>query len=440
MQAYFVDRCDMTRIKMKFIYASTGDLSAGVDFFEQGKVQVHCSKSKMESLLITQLGRCVKEELLTNLDEETNVVSKKTSHELLNIEVKDRNMLENQDIFIGTEVEKEIKALGLHPSSPKIQWLFDMARKFHKTVCKFLIKYFATGLKSSIMDNMSGLSPYYQSHIITSRKIKALASHFSKVVDNIEFVGCMDKLKTEVEQYVLDKDIEDLKDMYFEDYWMKVGEITDGEASWVRYLVLPRFALAMGVKHNDTSTVERTFSIMNYVHQNKQRNSMKQDMLDSHLHIRSGVESKENKNLCKKCTEPVPVEHCHCSVAEVTEEMREECRKAWLKCTTAQTGAAEEAKGVSHEMEEKLEKSEAAEKERVQKVSEDLKTKENFYSSSKMKGVYMEEKESGSVHQGSSGTQGGSKKVKMQNKSAIVINKRRSSIEHSSSKAKKAKK
>ena len=76
-QAYFVDRCDMTRIKLKFIYASTGDLSAGVDFFEQGKVQVHCAKSKMESLLLTQLGRCVKEELLTNFDEETNVVSKR---------------------------------------------------------------------------------------------------------------------------------------------------------------------------------------------------------------------------------------------------------------------------------------------------------------------------------------------------------------------------
>ena len=91
-------------------------------------------------------------------------------------------------------------------------------------------------------------------------------------------------------------------------------------------------------------------------------------------------------------------------------------------------------------MEEKLEKSEAAEKERVQKVSEDLKTKENFYSSSKMKGVYMEEKESGSGHQGSSGTQGGSKKVKVKNKSAIVITKKRSSIGHSSSKAKKAKK
>ena len=89
------------------------------------------------------------------------------------------------------------------------------------------------------MENMSGLSPFYQSHILTSRKIKALASHFSKVVDNIEFVGGMDKLKTEIDRYVLDKDIDDLKDMSLENYWIKVGEITDGKAGWVRYLVLP---------------------------------------------------------------------------------------------------------------------------------------------------------------------------------------------------------
>ena len=116
---------------------------------------------------------------------------------------------------------------------------------------------------------------------------------------------------------------------------------------------------------------------------------MSQDMLDAHLHIRSGVESKENKERCKTCTVPDPVEHCHCSVAEITEEMREECRKAYIKCTIAQKSASEEARGVSDEMVERLEKSERAGKEKISRLMENLKTK-NFHSSCKMKGKYME--------------------------------------------------
>jgi hypothetical protein len=38
------------------------------------------------------------------------------------------------------------------------------------------------------------------------------------------------------------------------------------------------------------STLERELSIMNNIHQNKQRNAMAQDMLDCHLHVRSDVE------------------------------------------------------------------------------------------------------------------------------------------------------
>lgn len=218
----------MTRIKLKFVFAATADLSRGIDFFEQRKVHVHFAKEKMEALLLSQLKKCIKEELLTNLDEENNEVTKKTSRELLNIEVTDKTLLENHALFIGKEVEKEIKALGLRPSSPQLHWLFSMVKAFHKTVSKYLIKYFSTGLKSSIMDNMSGLSPSYHSHVLTSRKIKALANQFSKVVDNIELVEGLDQLKTEVDRYVTDDDIKEMEEMDFEEFWTNVGKLTDG--------------------------------------------------------------------------------------------------------------------------------------------------------------------------------------------------------------------
>ena len=81
----------------------------------------------------------------------------------------------------------------------------------------------------------------------------------------------------------------------------KVGNITDGAAGWLRYEILPRFALALGTKHDATGDVERGFSTMNLIHQNKQRNSMEQESLNAHLHIKAGVEAKEVTKICKKC-------------------------------------------------------------------------------------------------------------------------------------------
>ena len=56
----------------------------------------------------------------------------------------------------------------------------------------------------------------------------------------------------------------------------------------------------MATKHNDTSEVERNFSLMSHIHQNKQRNSMGQDMLDSYSYsyIKLGVENTESRARC----------------------------------------------------------------------------------------------------------------------------------------------
>ena len=274
-------------MKLKFIFAATADLSSAIDFFEEQRIHVHNAREKMEEILTCQLRKCVKEEYINNMDQESEEITKKCGRELLEIVVDDDSLLSNKKLFIGFEVEKELKQFGLKPTSPQIEWLFDMARNFHLTVIQYLVKYFDTALKNSRMDNMSGLSPYKQSHVLTSTKIKALANQYSKVVDNIQTIGGMDELRSEIDNYVVDDDVKNIeKNQGFEEYWNDVAAITDGDAAWQRYTILPRFAKAMGVKHNDTSDVERQFSVMNNIHQNKQRNSMSHDTLDSHLQIR----------------------------------------------------------------------------------------------------------------------------------------------------------
>jgi hypothetical protein len=135
----------------------------------------------------------------------------------------------------------------------------------------------------------------------------------------------MDKVKSEIDRYIMDDDVkEDIsKEQGFEQFWTDVGDLTDGEAGWTRYEVLPRFALGMGTKNSATGDVERAFSTMNIIHQNKQRNAMSQDMLDAHMHIRSGVESKDNMNKCIKCCDPDGTIHCHCVIAEITRDEAE---------------------------------------------------------------------------------------------------------------------
>ena len=51
----------MTRIKMKFVFAATSDLSKVIDFYEQQKVHVHNAREKLE--LMSQLRKCVVDEV-----------------------------------------------------------------------------------------------------------------------------------------------------------------------------------------------------------------------------------------------------------------------------------------------------------------------------------------------------------------------------------------
>ena len=63
---------------------------------------------------------------------------------------------------------------------------------------------------------------------------------------------------SEVEHYVLDDDLEEFRGLDYCDYWEKVGELKEGD--WVKYEILPRFALALGSQLNSNSDCERKFS------------------------------------------------------------------------------------------------------------------------------------------------------------------------------------
>ena len=230
--------------------------------------------------------------------------------------------------------------------------------------------------------------------MMVNPKITTYIRPCSKVVDNIQSVGGMDQLRAEIERYCVDDDIKEnvAKDQGFEQYWKDVGELTEGGAGWQRYTVLSRWGLSMGVKLNDTSEVERTFSVMNNIHQDKQRNMMSQDMLNSHLHTRSGVESKKNREKCERCKDPEVRPHCHCMVTDITPTMRQKCKQAWIKCKTAQEEGRKVREEETKELAEKRKKTEEEEDERIATLKEDLKLRVTFCQPRLLNPVYPSKK------------------------------------------------
>ena len=93
--AYFVDRCDLTRLRLKFIYAATDDLSRAIDHFEQKGAHIHTASDQMERILTTQYRKVLDESELSTLDDETNVMGKKSKKELVNIDIVKAKKLTN---------------------------------------------------------------------------------------------------------------------------------------------------------------------------------------------------------------------------------------------------------------------------------------------------------------------------------------------------------
>ena len=77
---------------------------------------------------------------------------------------------------------------------------------------------------------MSALSPKARSQATTELRLKLLAKSYSKVVKNIQPFGGLDEIEREIQQYVVDSELDDLRDLKYSDYWEKVGEVKDAES------------------------------------------------------------------------------------------------------------------------------------------------------------------------------------------------------------------
>lgn len=120
---------------------------------------------------------------------------------------------------------------------------------------------------------MAALLPDKRRSIKTSPHLKYLLNSFSKVVDNIDKHRGADRLMTEIDLYTMDDDLweieDEVKNMEYEAYWDKVGELKDGD--WPRYPVLRRFANALGTVFYSNSETERAFSVEGDIHKNPKK-------------------------------------------------------------------------------------------------------------------------------------------------------------------------
>ena len=324
------------------------------------------------------------------LDSVTEEVTKKTKSELANIDAKNAKVLANKTIFIGAEATKEIKALGLSHSSIQLGWFYDKVKAFHTTAVQYLLKYFKGALTSPVMDLFSALSPLKQSHVLTNKKLKSLATNYSKVINGLDAVNGMNKIVSEIDAYKLDEDIKAFDvSLKYEEFWRKVGELSDGD--WDRYEILPYFAIAVGVKFISNSEVERSFSLMNNIHSNKQRNMLSQHSLNSCLHIKSKVESKENVLSCNRCKVQFKSDHCHCSFVEINKQLRDYCSKSSSKYEEYQKVFAETKADFSDELKKKREVIQKELIEKIEKSKSRLANSSRFCASNLFEPVYPKE-------------------------------------------------
>ena len=337
LKIYFVDQEVYTKLKLLFIKYAISDMEDAINFFEESTDNFHLIYSKMETLLRNQLLKFMKDEALDSKDEEGNIVQLR-GKKLLKVDIEKKEHLKSKRaVKIGDECRMFMEKLGLEPNDTQVKPLMDSVFSFHQTVARQFQNYFESGLSSTVLKYCSSLSPTQHSKATTKSRILYLANKYKRIIENIDKVDGMDTLDTELDAYTGDKELKEMKDMVFNEYWSNVKEIK--ECGWTKYKILPRFALAMSTILNSNSECERMFSIQTRLSRDPDRNRMSQKMFESHLSIRSGVESKLSILNCGKCKQNdkkeeagfKPTAHCHCAVAEVSSSMKDLCKNAWRK-------------------------------------------------------------------------------------------------------------
>ena len=207
--AYFVDREDMTKLKLLYINSVTMHTTKMIDFFEHRGANIHNAADVIEGILVQEMKNILEETEFSNLDFETNEVSNKSRKELIVIDVKKAKKVTRQNMFIGAEATKEIRSMGLSRDSKKLDWFYESVTKYSVTAIEYLQKYFAAPLQSTVMECFSALGQSKQSHVLTAEKLNKLADKYSKVIDNLDSVEGMDIIKNEIKLYQRDQTIKD---------------------------------------------------------------------------------------------------------------------------------------------------------------------------------------------------------------------------------------
>ena len=341
LQGYFVERKMMSFLNINFINSATREIDEAIDHFEKRNTMIYGARDKMERILRNSLLKFHDETSCKKLiddSDDNDRVQRKSGAELLQFDVdNEATLLKKKKVFIGEAATKFIKELPLNPLSSQLPKFYENVMTFHRTVALKYQQYFRTGILSTELNYISAFDPKKHNDISTTAYIKYLAKKFTKIVNNVECVEGQDKLDQGIEDYPTDEEVKEFVNLEFEDYWLAVSNLKEG--GWKKYYILPRFALAFGTLFISNSESKRAFSVQTDIRRNPKRNLMDQDTFDGHLQIHYGVECKEVKALCTTCVDyakassedkkVIPPHHCHCSVAPISEQMKETCKNMW---------------------------------------------------------------------------------------------------------------
>lgn len=322
-------------------------------------------------------------------------VEKKTGAELIHFDVDNPSTLsKKRKIIIGEEATKFIRDLSLEPKSAQLSKFYEKVVHFYRTVVLKYQHYFNIGLNSTELEYLCAFNPKNCNSVSTSHMMKYLSKRFSKIVKNIEPTEGQDRLLEEIDEFVTDKELKEFNNSDFEEFWLAVLELREG--GWIKYPILPWFALAFGTLFNSNSETERAFSVQTDIHRDLKRNLMIQETFDAHMQIHFGVEGEDVRKKCKLCREAKlkstkekeikPFHHCHCSLAPIDKNMIDKCRKMW---NANQTRIAELNSTMDLGKEEKEKAALDSFATRKLKFVTQLKTRGTFSSTSQMSPIFI---------------------------------------------------
>ena len=240
----------MASLKIKFVYGGIRELIEGIDYFEK-RDSLAQIRPKMGSLLRSQILKFHNETAVNEVENDMISIHKKTGAELLAVNVDDKEtLLSKRKVFVGQEGSGFIKSLSLDPKSAQLKLFYGSVYTFHKVVTRYLIKYFQIGLKGTELDYVECFSPKNAPKISTPFQMKYLANRFSKIVTNIEPIEGLDRIISEIETYSTDDEVAVIQTKNFDAFWREVSVLKEGDDSWAKFPLLPRFAFAMSAIFN----------------------------------------------------------------------------------------------------------------------------------------------------------------------------------------------